>query len=69
MKTGILEFKIQITKQKHFKKKSVLDQILETLAISEKCNNEAIWAFKNHLYNLERMEWKIKQEQQSGYEM
>lgn len=56
-------------KQKHFKKKSVLDQILEALAISEKCNNEAIWAFKNHLYNLERMEWKIKQEQQSGYEM
>lgn len=47
-------------KQKHFKKKSILDQILETLAISEKCNNEAIWAFKNHLYNLERMEWKIK---------
>jgi hypothetical protein len=39
------------------------------LAISEKCNNEAMWAFKNHLYNLERMEWKIKQEQQSDYEM
>lgn len=67
--TNFKQMKVVNKKYKYYKKNNLMDEIIKTLEFSERCNQEAIWAFRNHMYELNKFKYERERENAKGYEM